>query len=79
MLLDFFVEEADGRYRRLTDHVRERAYSRKTWEQLLLSSGFRLLAVYGEESVEAPTPRLPALGLCGPQHASLKEHLPHML
>ena len=28
----------------------------QTWEQLLLSSGFRLLAVYGEESVEAPTP-----------------------
>lgn len=56
MLLDFFVEEADGRYRRLTDHVRERAYSRRTWEQLLLSNGFQPLAVYGEGSVEAPSP-----------------------
>ena len=56
MLLDFFVEEADGRYLRLTDRVRERAYSKKTWERLLSGSGFHLLAVYSEGTAQAPSP-----------------------
>ena len=56
MTSDFFVEEADGRYLRLTDRVRERAYSKKTWERLLSGSGFHLLAVYGEGTAQAPSP-----------------------
>lgn len=56
MLLDFFVEGNDGRYDRLTDTVRERAYSLATWKMLLNKAGFELLTVYGEDSEEPPGP-----------------------
>lgn len=54
MSLDFFVETEDGLYRRLTDRVRERAYSRRTLERLLTASGFQLLGVYGEGTLLPP-------------------------
>lgn len=54
MLLDFFVEGADGRYDRLTDRVRERAYTMSTWKRLLTEQGFQPLAVYGEGTTAPP-------------------------
>lgn len=53
MQLDFFLEE-DGLYRRYTDEVRERAYSLATWKRLLAETGFDLLGVYGERSLQPP-------------------------
>lgn len=53
MQLDFFVENGDG-YDRLTDHIRERAYSLPTWKRLLHEAGFKLLAVYGDMTMEPP-------------------------
>ena len=54
MTLDFFAEEG-GLYERMTDVVRERAYSLSTWERLLKEADFELLAVYGERTEEPPT------------------------
>lgn len=54
MWLDFFVEGADGRYDRLCDHVRERAYSEKTLRRLLAEAGFDVLAVYEDMTENAP-------------------------
>lgn len=45
MQLDLFVEQ-DGVYDRMTDYIRERAYSRRTLESLLCKEGFEVLAVY---------------------------------
>jgi hypothetical protein len=53
MELDFFLQEGDG-YRRYTDRVRERAYSLRTWKELLTAAGFDLLAVYGERQLQPP-------------------------
>ncbi len=55
MWLDFFVEGADGRYDRLSDHVRERAYSETTLRRLLNDAGFEVLVVLDEETDAAPT------------------------
>lgn len=54
MWLDFFVEGPDGRYDRLCDHVRERAYSEKTLRRLLVDAGFTVLAVYEDMTENAP-------------------------
>ncbi len=58
MQLDFFEEEADGRYIRTSDVVKERAYSYKTWEKLLNAAGFELLNssryIFADAQVEKP-------------------------
>ncbi len=54
MLLDFFVETKTGEYERLTDTVRERAYSRRTWERLLAQTGWDCLAVLAHNTMQAP-------------------------
>ncbi len=54
MTLDFFVQEEDGRYDRLTDTVRERAYSRRTLEQLLKTTGWDVLAVLANGTEDMP-------------------------
>ena len=56
MQLDFFVDSG-GSYRRLTDTVRERAYSRRTWEKLLADAGFGIEAVYGADMLSPPGPQ----------------------
>ena len=56
MWLDFFIEQTDGRYERLCDHVRERAYSEKTLRRLLTDAGFTVLAVYEDMTEHAPAP-----------------------
>ncbi len=56
MLLDFFVPEGDeGTYRRLTDVVRERAYSENTLRKLLLETGWETLAVYEDQTWTPPS------------------------
>jgi ubiquinone/menaquinone biosynthesis C-methylase UbiE len=53
MQLDFFVEKGEH-YTRLTDSVRERAYSQQTLSRLLHQAGFETLGVYGDMTVEPP-------------------------
>lgn len=55
MLLDFFVEEADGSYTRYEDTVRERAYSERTLRGLLAEAGWETVAVYGDMTTEEPS------------------------
>ena len=55
MALDFFEEDADGRYERLSDTVTERAYSLHTWKRLLAEAQFECLGVYDDMSFDAPT------------------------
>lgn len=56
MTLDFFVPAGEGRYDRLTDEVRERAYAGPTLRRLLEEEGFETLAVYGDRSFLTPGP-----------------------
>lgn len=56
MTLDFFVPAGKGRYDRLTDEVRERAYAGTTLRRLLEEEGFETLAVYGDRSFLTPGP-----------------------
>jgi hypothetical protein len=53
--LDFFAydEESDS-YSRQSEHFRERSYEPAWLESLLDETGFDLLAVYGDDSREAP-------------------------
>lgn len=55
MLLDIFCEEADGRYERWEDEVRERAYSERTWRELLRQAQLTPLALYGDMTAVPPT------------------------
>lgn len=52
--LDFFVERPGGRYERTSERFSERVFARGTIESLLVENGFRLLAVYGDDSDEPP-------------------------
>lgn len=54
MLLDFFTEQADGRYERRWDTVRERAYSERTLRRLLQDTGWETVAVYADRTTEPP-------------------------
>lgn len=56
MQLDFFVRSSVG-YNRLTDHIRERAYTPATWRRLLENAGFEWLALYGDMTVLPPAER----------------------
>ncbi|MGI6265245.1 MAG: class I SAM-dependent DNA methyltransferase [Acutalibacteraceae bacterium] len=56
MRLDFFINRGDE-YARMSDHIRERAYSRGTWEKLLKAAGFDLLAVYEDMTDQPSTDR----------------------
>lgn len=53
MLLDFFVDNGAG-YDRLSDMVRERAYTEATLRRLLHEADFETLAVYGDGTTEQP-------------------------
>ncbi len=55
-VLDFFVELEPDVYERMTDVVRERAYSTRTWEKMLAESDFEVVAVYDDLSEDAPSP-----------------------
>lgn len=52
--LDFFVPEGEEQYARYQEQFRERAYSMKTWQDLLEKAGFEVLAQFGELTENAP-------------------------
>lgn len=54
MDLTFFVCEEDGRYRRFTENHHETGYSTGEIRSILEKAGFRLEAVYDEETFEEP-------------------------
>ena len=45
--LCFFVKEEDGRYRRIEEHQRQRAWDPKTLKETLWHAGFRAVSMYG--------------------------------
>ncbi|MBR6164538.1 MAG: class I SAM-dependent methyltransferase [Clostridia bacterium] len=46
--LCFFVREEDGRYRRMEEHQRQRAWDQKTLKETLWRAGFRAVSLYGD-------------------------------
>mgnify|MGYP002622711099 CR=1 FL=1 len=48
MDLCFFVKEQDGRYRRMEEHQRQRAWDAQTLKSMLLEVGFRGVCLYGD-------------------------------
>ena len=54
--LSFFVEEADGRYTRLTEEQTERCYRERTLRKLLVEAGFEVCAVVGDMDMSPCTP-----------------------
>lgn len=56
MVLDFFEEQEDGRYDRVSDVIKERAYSLPTLKKLLAEAQFELVAVYEDMTTDAPSP-----------------------
>ncbi len=55
ILLDFFVQQEDGRYERYWDTVRERAYSERTLRRLLAENGWETVAVYEDMTEQSPS------------------------
>ncbi len=51
--LDFFVEEKDGRYARLSESFSERAYTDDELRKMLESAGFEVLDILGDMSFTA--------------------------
>ena len=51
--LCFFVREQDGRYRRVEEHQRQRAWDQKTLKETLWHAGFRAVSLYGDYSLNA--------------------------
>lgn len=56
MWLDFFLPDEEGRFRRLTDTVRERAYAPATLKRLLRQTGWEILAVFDAGTTAPPRP-----------------------
>ena len=54
MRLDFFVRQADGRYQRLSDSVKEKAYTDKALQKMLRECGWQVLAVYEDMTMQPP-------------------------
>lgn len=52
--LDFFIPEGDAYYR-ITEEFSERAYTTEELEEMLTQAGFKLEAVYGDMTFEAPS------------------------
>ena len=52
--LNFFVEDADGRYTRITEQHFERCYTVDDIKDALTTSGMELLAIYGDLSLQMP-------------------------
>lgn len=56
IVLDFFVPQADGSYKRLCDEVSETAYDESEIIKMLECSGFELLEILDGDSFEKPCP-----------------------
>ncbi len=52
--LDFFAEQADGRYRRYCEEFCELAYPIDDVERMLCGAGLKLLAVYDDMTLDSP-------------------------
>ncbi len=52
--LNFFVKKDDGEYQRITEQHFERAYTTEEIENSILKSGLKLVAMYGDMSVDKP-------------------------
>jgi len=51
--LCFFVRETDGRYRRIEEHQKQRAWDQKTLKETLWHAGFRAVSLYGDYTLNA--------------------------
>ena len=51
--LVFFVLEKDGRYRRMEEHQKQRAWDEKTLKETLWHAGFRTVSFYGDFTLNA--------------------------
>ena len=48
MELCFFIREEDGRYRRMEEHQKQRAWEAQELKNMMLQTGFRGICVYGD-------------------------------
>ena len=53
MNLCFFIREKDGRYRRMDEYQRQRAWDLNTLKENLWKAGFRAVCAYGEYTLNA--------------------------
>ena len=51
--LCFFIREEDGRYRRMEEHQRQRAWDTELLKELLWKAGFRAVCLYSEGTLNA--------------------------
>lgn len=54
MDLCFFVKESDGRYHRIDEHQKQRAWAKEQICDMLLETGFSSISVYSNTSFEKP-------------------------
>ena len=52
--LIFFVRDEDGKYRRIEEHQRQKAWDEKTLKETLWHAGFRTVSFYGDYTMNAP-------------------------
>ena len=55
--LCFFIREADGRYRRMEEHQKQRAWDMNTLKETLWKAGFRAVCLYSEGTLNAAQER----------------------
>ena len=55
--LDFFVPDENGLYERTSEYISERAYTHEELEAAIKAAGLELLAVYGDQTHNAPKAR----------------------
>ena len=53
--LCFFIREEDGRYRRMEEHQKQRAWDMETLKNMLWRAGFRAVCMYSEGTLNAAT------------------------
>ena len=52
--LIFFVRDEDGKYRRIEEHQKQRAWDERTLKETLWHAGFRTVSIYGDYTLNAP-------------------------
>lgn len=52
---DFFAREEDGRYRRIDEKQKQRAWEAQELKEALWRSGFRAVSLYGDFTLQAAT------------------------
>ena len=55
MALTFFAREEDGRYRRIDEKQKQRAWEAQELKEALWRSGFRAVSLYGDFTLQAAT------------------------